>query len=615
MTDILARIIGTFRVRAGLGKHFIPSIAAIFAPSTRRRLQRGALLLAATIFGTLFFLAAVPATGLLFGDTIGARDWPVALVCALVWTIVAARTLFQKWALPAVGAAVTIGLASAFVLSRATDMWPDAGPDIRTYHYTIIESLTRGFNPLESNFNAFSGSNDYRIEHFPKGSWYAYAALAKHFPFESVNFLNAWAAIGAFSALLAGLLVVPRFPIWAAGLIAAAGSADPTIMNQAFSALNDGLLAASMLAAAALALLSALRSDRVAAILAAMIVAFAINLKTSAFVIIGVAIGAVWLGAMIAAKAGERVAISRRVLIGPIAGGLIGVLIIGFEPYVKNTLDLGNPLHPVGAIVPGPDHQPTQFTTAAKGLVPEEWRSISAPEMFLRSLLSEAKGDYSWRPKAPFAITDADRYRFTLAAPTIGGFGPWFFGASLIALLSFGAAFAAARASRLKYALLSILGLIILAAAFHPIGYYARYNLYAVLAPLTAIAGAVLLSRSGNRRLLAGAALTFAAAAAGALAFNGLWILKRHVGGERVLAAELAHHKAIIRRIAGPVYFTASDDPWVLHILDRMKAPFQDVEPEKLSGSGVNCVGEIPFLTVRYARPCADGLADRPPAR
>jgi len=107
---------------------------------------------------------------------------------------------------------------------------------------------------------------------------------------------------------------------------------------------------------------------------------------------------------------------------------IIGIVIIGYNPYITNTFNHGNPFYPVvgaGIDIIGPNK-------------PVSFQNIYPFEELLRSIFSHPSLNASATPEyqIPFIFSCRDLEPFSGPDPITGGFGPVFSGAIILSLLN-----------------------------------------------------------------------------------------------------------------------------------------------------------------------------------
>ncbi|HLP02605.1 MAG TPA: hypothetical protein VK163_11325 [Opitutaceae bacterium] len=264
---------------------------------------------------------------------------PVALFLALAaGDRLARREGLSGWwrVAPSAVALFSVGLA-LLLASRFFDLsW-----DGQWYHQTAVYQMAHGWNPLRDPLREFSPDLQVWVRHYAKGPWYGAVAL-----FETTGNIEAakaatWLAfVAMFLAVLAAALDFGMRRA-TAGLVAALVSLNPVVVCELASYLVDGLMA-SYLACFVAALLRWIR--RPSPLLLGIVLLSAvlcINAKLTGLVYVGCAVAAGGLYVLL----WRRDLVLRYVLLHGLAI-LLGTVVLGYNPYVTNTVHWGNPFYP-----------------------------------------------------------------------------------------------------------------------------------------------------------------------------------------------------------------------------------------------------------------------------
>ncbi len=157
-----------------------------------------------------------------------------------------------------------------------------------------------------------------------------------------------------------------------------------------------------------------------------------------------------------------------------IAVVVIGVGVVGSGPFVRSMIKFGNPVHDLGASV-----------RAEMEEVPESMRSYDLLRTFSVSFLSKGGSDPA--PKIPFAVTRAEINNYSVPDVRMAGFGPWFSGIFILALIGTLCVIIRMLVKRDAKALVPyvlILATTVVLAFFSPGNYAARYIPFVFLVPI-----------------------------------------------------------------------------------------------------------------------------------
>jgi hypothetical protein len=369
--------------------------------------------------------------------------------------------------------------------------------DGQWYHQEAVVRLAEGWNPVREDLEqADYGDNRARIQlnGYPKASWLWGTAIYRTTGrLEHAKALSLPLMVAAFAITASALLGLGRLPTWLVILTAAALAANPVAITQTLNTQLDGDLS-SMLLMAAASLVLAARTGRGGPFAAlVMAIAIAINLKLTAAAFAVVILGT---GLTVILVVNRRL-LTQKILAAVVGGFVLGILVVGWHPFVTNTLRHGHPLYPIM----GPEKSVL--------IEPAKTNRIT---LFVHSVFTEShhvsQADWSEhdvleRPfKFPFSVTREEVDAFLYPDVRSGGWGPLYGGMMLLAAAAL--AVAGVRSRRwLLVGTASIAGLL-LAVLILPHPWFARFVPHGWWIPLV-VAPAGWMSESRLARMLASA--------------------------------------------------------------------------------------------------------------
>jgi hypothetical protein len=412
------------------------------------------------VFGVLALgvaLAALCNLGFVLGFPISPFQLPLGLalcLAALYWrcrNIIAPQSPL-KLALAAFGLILALLAVGMFLAGQYYDMSYDG----QCYHQSAILSLANGWNPLWEPYLPWHG---YPVQNYPKVSWYLAASvqglmgsveLGKTF-----NYLFP-AAVGV--ALFQFLGRLGHAPRSVRLLVSIVGAATPTVLCQLNTFYLDGILVSLLTLTLIFSLEYYLFADKTRLFPMFMAALLLINYKYTGLVYLGVFQIAFWL-ALVWKKHTLHWAYFRYCA----AGALLGALVLGFNPYVLNTVYFGSPVHPM----PGEN--------VARFQAPQEFIAKNRVSKLAWSLFARSSANMKSMPviKVPFTVSAYEFEHLGTASVRYGGLGPWFGGVLLLLPL---AVFLAWRGARpwAKAGLL-LCGLILASALTIPETWFSRF--------------------------------------------------------------------------------------------------------------------------------------------
>ena len=431
------------------------------------------------VVGALILLAGGRLSGAaVLGGWLGAPVWGG-------WQLVKDRAPFRRMA--GIGAAylVVLALGASFSL-----LFYDLSYDGQFYHQEAIIRLAQGWNPVHDPplpLHPERLDHDYAIwvNHYPKAAWIAAASLySLSGRIELGKIFNVLLFMAVFFrayALFRALGSERSSAVVHAGLIAA----NPVVVVQLVGFYVDGLMADAI----TLVVLSAVSWMRPGGdawkpwsfdgwmIFLSMI--FMMNLKFTGLLYAAV----LSLGLVVSAEARRRSLLSLTFL-----AFVVGICVVGVSPYITNTIRDGHPLHPLFGDR-AMDIVHTQFDA--------DFLAEPAPYRLMVALFSRSSNERAYpHLKLPFAFGFDELRAYTENDTRIGGFGPLFSGALILAGMGWGVLLR--RRPRWVGTVGQGFGWIVLSVVLNPQSWWARFVPQLYLLP---IGSAFVFSRGPGRML------------------------------------------------------------------------------------------------------------------
>lgn len=468
----------------------------------RKKLAALCFLLALMLIALIAALLLLATLGYAVGFSLTKIQPLVAIAFVLLLPFLLGRSvaLDANWKLLGGGIFVVILGLGLFIGSSFVDFTCDG----QGYHGTGILQLLEGWNPIREPGHAEAPQALQRevMIHYAKGPWIAAAALSALVGKVEAGKATMLLLMAAcfFLALHAGLKYsqLGRAKLFVLSAIVAL---NPISLNQCLSFYVDGQLAALFTCMVLSSCL--LLGERGAAHIALTIltIVLLINVKLTALVYVAVFGIAFAIGVCALKKFDVLRSLAAAYTIGILLG-----LAVGYNPYVTNFRETGNPFFPFTL-------DRTKHGTEENFVVhqmPTTFRGRNRIDTFWRSVFGRCWNDYDDSSltftggplKIPFTV-GADELRwFETVDVRICGWGPLTSGVLLFALVTF---FVGTKGDpREQRRAVGVLTLCILATIFampHP--WYARYVPQLWLLPVMAVA-ALLLSRKKLPNILGG---------------------------------------------------------------------------------------------------------------
>ena len=364
---------------------------------------------------------------------------------------------------------IALLLFAAFVALSALAF--DVTFDGQTYHQSAVRFLAGGWNPVwDAHLHEHDANGTY-LTSLPKAAWIIEAMVYRATgALEAAKGVNLAAVCAAFLLLWPSLesLGVAR---GRAVLVAMLAAANPVALTQLASFYVDGLVASSVVIVVALAILWVRTGDSRWAPALGLMAAFLSNLKFPGVVY------AVFIAIATAVWVWTRHRSMARAAIAVVGATAAGTVCIGVNPYVTNLAAYGSPVYPAAGR--GAMTNVVHFDPAFA----QQPRAIQ----LVRALASESSNvdDRPPRLKVPFAIHASEIQAFGTVDTRIGGLGPFFGGALLLAWGIL--AWAVVRNRPGAWILAALSGWLFCSALAIPFGYYSRYAPQLWLAALPAL--------------------------------------------------------------------------------------------------------------------------------
>jgi len=485
-----------------------------------------------TLLGIVFL--PVLAFSLSLALRLGEARWTLAaagmalspLLCHLALKSASPRARLAAWTVPFCLTAVAFTLCGWIY---------DTSYDGMTYHTAAVLGLLAGYNPYYSGLHA---PYDFWVDHYPKATWYFAAVVARatgdYQCGKSYHMLLAFVVFFYAYDFFRRRQLAGARPL----LLAAAAAANPVAINQMFSYYVDGALG-SLLTLLIFSILNLIRApvkaDRIVFVMAGCLF---INVKLSAIAYMA----ALCLVALCFLLYRSRQQLSARIAdVGAVL--CIGLLAMGYNPYITNTISNGNPMYPLygkGSINVITAQSPALFNRPdGTGI-----GRLALSVMGKTANISEHTGGTP-EVKLPFSVQASELAAFTAVDVRIGGWGVLMGGIMLLSLLLY-----CARRGWKDGESITALALTALTILINPYAWWARFAPQVALIPVFLIAPSAA-SPGRRERLLAGGI-------AWLLLVNSLLILIPNVtafhNGTKSVEAQLSHAVQVCGKGAYDIY-------------------------------------------------------------
>ncbi|MGK6353283.1 hypothetical protein [Parapedobacter sp. DT-150] len=371
------------------------------------------------------------------------------------------------------------------------DYFFDVSPDGQEYHQEAIIQLHNGWNPyhiaLSENTNQAIWINHYAkgMETIQSSIYYATGSIEAG---KSTNFIL---AIAGFFLSVAVMLTLglSRGKAQILGLLL---TLNPVVVNQLLTFYVDGVLASLIIILISALILAIIEKQLTYYLLLAFTVVLAFNVKFTAIVYVAIFVCGAWVWLM-----QNKQLIHHKPFIITCVLAVISAILIGFNPYVTNTICHGHPLYPLFG--------PNKVDIMTHNL-PGNFKEMSGIAKFGVSLFSHTdntKAINSGVPelKIPFTLNKIDIGSAGKVDTRLAGFGPLFSGILLLALVLLIFLLYRLRAKHEVKYLAFLLGVMGVSIAIIPEAWWARYVPQLWFIPLVILLGMEWLASKKHRIL------------------------------------------------------------------------------------------------------------------
>lgn len=348
-----------------------------------------------------------------------------------------------------------------------TGWFYDISYDGQTYHQEAVKQLGAGWNPVHEYISRDVSIPSILLNHYAKGPW-IYAAAFQQLTgwIETAKVFNWLLLLSSWLLAWAACREAGRFSERQAASYSLLAALNPVSLYQSLTFYIDGQLGSLLLCLAAV-LYAYLRSgSRQSMFSIIVVVGLLVNVKFTGVVYAVAAFGvtAAWLYGL------KRWGEWRRLAKVSIGSLLLGVAVLGYNPYVTNTLYYGHPFYPLyGA---GAKNMDIMTSNSPQGFM-----QMNPLHKMVVATFSASNNQFDSRPpqlKLPLQFSLAELRPFVYGADIrIGGFGPWFSGGVVASLLC--AALVWRSGQRQLRAGVLLAGSIMLTVLVNPEAWWARY--------------------------------------------------------------------------------------------------------------------------------------------
>jgi hypothetical protein len=403
------------------------------------------------------------------GFSLASWHFPLAVLFALGVNYYAAHYLFgphcRKTLTVSTGIIVTVIVVSILF----SLLFYDISFDGQMYHIDAAFYLKNGWNPFKNELSPDINQALW-LNHYGKGveapEAAVYALINRIESTKSVNFM---VMAASFCLSMSFLLRLGRFSFRKNLFFSFLLSCNPIVIYLLLTTYVDGQLASYLLCFLAAAGLLYRNANRFYLMLLAMLLIIVLNIKFSSVVFAAVFSA----GLLLALMLDRQIKSLKKVFVICVLATGFGVGVVGYFPYVSNTVHFHDPLYPGFHLLK---------SEAAK-LAPESFARRNRFSRFFISFFSHTDELHIYRDKdpqipskIPFSFNKTDIYN--ALKPTVcrmAGFGPFFSGISILGLVFFIISAWRVHDKKQLTPVLVVLGTLLVSVFLISEAWYARY--------------------------------------------------------------------------------------------------------------------------------------------
>lgn len=302
----------------------------------------------------------------------------------------------------------------------------DLSWDGEWYHQAAVYNLSGNWNPFLQPMTTPDQMNISSVLYFPKNSWFFGAAVLRLFgtvePGKAYNLLLLPAAYGVVYALCRDF----KMRRWQSIVFTLLVILNPVVWSEVATFLNDGDLYLSVVIYVASVILWLRKPKLLFMLIGAMSAICLINLKFTGLVFFLVSAFSILIYILIRER--QRV---KPFLLSHITIVLIAVGIFGYNPYVTNMINRGNPLYPIFGSKAYPSVFVTTGRDANESETPRNMKHKNLPvRLFYATFSRPGNAPYNKERRAdlanPLTTSPTTWTAYQYHETRVSGFGPYF---------------------------------------------------------------------------------------------------------------------------------------------------------------------------------------------
>lgn len=383
-------------------------------------------LLGLTLLAFMFFMLLLSAIGFGLGIALSPVHFWLSVAGTVAFVFVTVKLYYKQNTWKYFVGIVSVAFLLLYCFMHVSGLFYDISYDGQVYHQEAVIQLANHWNPFQQYLAREQSQSAMLLNHYAKGPWLyeavLYTVTGQIEQSKAFNFLvMAASCLLAYSAIKGSGRFNTKQAIFFSLLLAL----NPVSIYQALSFYIDGQLASLLLCLFALSYTMAVNCDRLVLLGIVMSMGLLVNVKFTGIVYAVACIGLLggWLWLLKKKQACWELGKTA------IIGLFLGICVIGYNPYITNSIFYGHPFYPLyGA---GSKSMDIMTSNSPKGFL-----QLNAVQKLYVANFSMSTNQFDLEEpklKIPFSVSAQELKPFVYGADIrIGGFGPWFSGMAVI---------------------------------------------------------------------------------------------------------------------------------------------------------------------------------------
>ena len=385
------------------------------------------LLLGSTLLALLFFILFFAVVGFAASIPLTTVTIWLAAICTFMYSLRMTSYYYKQKLWPMFSKLCICTVILIFSFTYVSGLFYDISYDGQVYNQEAVIQLAHHWNPLQDYLTKDRSHSAMLLNHYAKGPWLYEAALyTATGQIEQSKVFNFLLMIASFVFTLSAMQRCGRFTVRQSIFFSLVMALNPISIYQSLSFYIDGQLASLLLCLVALSYRLVTGYDKVVLYSFMMSIALLVNIKFTGVVYavacIGLAVGWLWFF--------KNKHLYNTFVKTSVIGLFIGICVIGYNPYITNTVYYGHPFYPL--YEGGKQTMDIMTNNSPSGFMQMNFWE----KMYTSTFSLSSNQFYRDEPvlKVPFSVALEELRPFVYGADIrIGGFGPWFSGIVVLA--------------------------------------------------------------------------------------------------------------------------------------------------------------------------------------